>query len=95
MLNRSARFYRRLGFFVGYASLLIVVVALVALFPEQQQIMTGQQGPAPGQAAAAQQRGRQPAPPLTGGTDWLNTQKPLNLAALRGRIVLLDFWTLC
>jgi thiol-disulfide isomerase/thioredoxin len=33
------------------------------------------------------------APELTGGKSWLNTDKPLSLAALRGKIVLLDFWT--
>src|SRR5205085_2079292 len=33
------------------------------------------------------------APELTGGRGWLNTDKPLTLAALRGKIVLLDFWT--
>jgi hypothetical protein len=35
------------------------------------------------------------APDLVGGTDWLNTDKPIKLADLRGRIVVLDFWTLC
>lgn len=29
------------------------------------------------------------------GVVWLNTPGPLSLAALRGRLVLLDFWTLC
>ncbi len=35
------------------------------------------------------------APDLVGGADWFNTEKPIRLADLRGRIVLLDFWTLC
>jgi cytochrome c biogenesis protein CcdA/thiol-disulfide isomerase/thioredoxin len=33
-----------------------------------------------------------PAPELVGITRWLNS-KPLTLAALRGRVVLIDFWT--
>ncbi len=33
------------------------------------------------------------APELIGGKSWLNTEKPLSLAKLRGKIVLLDFWT--
>lgn len=34
------------------------------------------------------------APELAGGKDWLNTDKPLTLNELRGKIVLLDFWNL-
>ena len=33
------------------------------------------------------------APELKGDKGWLNTDKPLSLAALKGKIVLLDFWT--
>jgi thiol-disulfide isomerase/thioredoxin len=33
-----------------------------------------------------------PAPELAGVTDWLNT-KPLTMSGLRGRVVLVDFWT--
>src|SRR5689334_19465289 len=40
-----------------------------------------------------QERARIRAPELSGGRGWLNTDKPLSLAALKGKVVLLDFWT--
>jgi DNA-binding beta-propeller fold protein YncE len=42
---------------------------------------------------ALPQEGRVRAPELTGARSWLNTDKPLSLAALKGKVVLLDFWT--
>lgn len=36
-----------------------------------------------------------PLPELTGGGDWINTKKPITLKMLRGKFVLIDFWTLC
>ena len=42
---------------------------------------------------SAQEKPRVRAPEITGGRGWLNTDKPLSLAALKGKVVLLDFWT--
>lgn len=40
-----------------------------------------------------QDKARVRAPEIKGGRGWLNTDKPLSLAALKGKVVLLDFWT--
>ncbi|NHC15374.1 thioredoxin-like domain-containing protein, partial [Motilibacter deserti] len=41
-------------------------------------------------------RARVRAPELVGRGGWLNTgDEPLTLAGLRGKVVLLDFWTFC
>jgi DNA-binding beta-propeller fold protein YncE len=42
---------------------------------------------------SAQEKPKVRAPEITGGRGWLNTDKPLSLAALKGKVVLLDFWT--
>ncbi|MEK7241523.1 MAG: thioredoxin family protein, partial [Planctomycetota bacterium] len=35
------------------------------------------------------------APEFPEGMEWLNTDRPLRVADLRGKFVLLDFWTYC
>jgi thiol-disulfide isomerase/thioredoxin len=40
-------------------------------------------------------RGRVRAPELAGRGGWVNTARDLSLQALRGKVVLLDFWTFC
>ncbi len=36
-----------------------------------------------------------PAPEFPLGLEWMNTKTPLKLRELRGKIILLDFWTFC
>ena len=39
--------------------------------------------------------GKAGAPELPEGLEWLNTEEPLTLGDLRGKLVVLDFWTYC
>ena len=39
--------------------------------------------------------GKVNAPDFPAGLDWLNTEHPVSLRDLLGKIVILDFWTYC
>ncbi|HTG93646.1 MAG TPA: thioredoxin-like domain-containing protein [Pyrinomonadaceae bacterium] len=54
---------------------------------------TKSSGSVKGFVMSQQERVRIRAPELSGGRGWLNTDRPLSLAALKGKVVLLDFWT--
>ncbi|MBL6082581.1 thioredoxin family protein [Belnapia sp. T18] len=43
--------------------------------------------------SAAQSAARVPAPEFAGIDAWLNSPTPLTIAGLRGKVVLVDFWT--
>jgi thiol-disulfide isomerase/thioredoxin/DNA-binding beta-propeller fold protein YncE len=48
-----------------------------------------------GAIMAQQSRSQVHAPEFPPGLQWLNTDQPLTIASLRGKVVLLDFWTYC
>ena len=39
--------------------------------------------------------GKVNAPDFPANLDWLNAARPLSMRDLRGKLVLLDFWTFC
>jgi hypothetical protein len=39
--------------------------------------------------------GKVNAPEFPDGMEWLNTERPLSIRQLKGKVVLLDFWTYC
>jgi hypothetical protein len=45
--------------------------------------------------ATSQFRGEVRAPDFPSGLDWINSDHPLHISELKGRIVILHFWTLC
>jgi DNA-binding beta-propeller fold protein YncE len=73
-------------------------VAWLGYGPWAAESGSAQEQPAPARNADAADQHPYPrrlaAPSIEGG-QWVNTAEPLTLAGLRGRFVLLDFWTYC
>ncbi|MBM4463781.1 MAG: redoxin domain-containing protein [Chloroflexi bacterium] len=46
-----------------------------------------------GETQSGSQSARRPAPEFPLGLDWLNTDRPLTWGELRGKVVIIDFWT--
>lgn len=69
----------------AFAAALAVILSVSSLPAFSQAVPTPQN---PGASRPA-------APSLDGGIEWLNTSGPISLRDLRGKVVLLDFWTYC
>lgn len=80
-------FYRRSFNFLAIAGLIIAASNqfLPSVTAQEQEVLTN---PFP-QAVAV------PEGILDGGTEWLNTAQPIDMKDLKGKIVILDFWTYC
>ena len=84
-MNKKPRFIIRVsaGIFVA-----VLITSGAVLYARKSSF-----GSVKGFVMSQQERSRVRAPELTGGSGWLNTDRPLSLAALKGKVVLLDFWT--
>jgi thiol-disulfide isomerase/thioredoxin len=67
------------------AALGFLVLGAIALILVQKGAIMAQQS----------SRSQVHAPEFPPGLQWLNTDTPLTIAGLRGKVVLLDFWTYC
>src|SRR2546428_5802211 len=74
---------------VSVALWLMLILSPALSFEAASKVRDSQEG----LEMATQDGARMRAPELTGARGWLNTDRPLTLSALKGKVVLLDFWT--
>ncbi|MGC8643063.1 MAG: thioredoxin-like domain-containing protein [Isosphaeraceae bacterium] len=92
----TRRFLRFQPFWTGLLLValfgLLILIASHQILPRQRSFTTAQdRDPSMPRLVGFSQ---QPVPSLDGGVEWINSG-PITLEQLRGKIVLLDFWTYC
>jgi thiol-disulfide isomerase/thioredoxin len=95
MLTRSVSLLRwlraRIPLLPAFLAIVVALTGAVLVY----LAMSGAGAPLEASLHAAQPKQKVAAPEFPDAHDWLNTDKALTMAELRGRFVLLDFWTLC
>lgn len=83
----------------AFLNLIPCTVALFALLcaGSISSVVADEKTPAPAADAEIQNPfpDRPKAPSIDGGVEWLNTSGEITLKDLRGKVVLIDFWTYC
>ena len=70
---------------------LLVILSIFAMCPMWSEGAAFRKG----QVQMPEYEGKVNAPDFPAGIEWLNTDRPLSLRELRGKVVVLDFWTYC
>src|SRR5262245_7245393 len=86
----NCRKYRGQSFGACVQSLLVTAATLLIVMAQARPAAAQKDDP-----KANPFPGRFPAPSLDGGVEWLNTTGEISLKDLRGKVVILDFWTYC
>jgi thiol-disulfide isomerase/thioredoxin len=79
---------------IAFTTVLIICALLIHSLPKRDVFVAPDLGAQAGPHVQLVSFQQGPAPSLRGGLSWINSG-PISLGELRGKIVLLDFWTFC
>ena len=100
-MDRSAGTWRRLRAVAGFVTLVALLVPFSCSAQDQAGAETAAAAEKEADASPAVPKNpfpnvkRAPDNALDGGAEWLNVSGEISLRDLRGKVVLIDFWTYC